>query len=96
MFRDNREGYSAIKMDCSVSDYSWSIGSKQYLSETISIRKKNFLLSNLYRKDGYNMKDLFISESTLEDSFIYKSFNASNSLVGKIYQEFDCSGQLLF
>ena len=84
MFRNNREGYSAIKLDCSISDYSWSIGSKQYLSETISIRKKNFLLSNLNRKDGYNMKDLFISESTLEDSFIYKSFNASNSLVERL------------
>lgn len=30
------------------------------------------------------MNDLFITESSLEDSFIYKSFNASNSLVERL------------
>lgn len=30
------------------------------------------------------MTDLFLHESTIEDSFIYKSFNASNSLIEKL------------
>ena len=30
------------------------------------------------------MHDLFLQESSMEDSFIYKSFNASNSLIEKI------------
>ena len=40
------------------------------------------------------MNDLFITESSLEDSFIYKSFNASNSLVERLVKYIKTSTKL--